>query len=151
MAIVSGKTYLVGVDDAKLTCQLDATLTIGQDMESEDACKSIDGGNSITWADDSAGQKNWEVSGSGKIEDSATPETTLATASALAKHFITSNEPIEVSVGTNDATLQTVVTYSGTAQITAFTLNFPANGSATYDYTFTGKGALGMTTTPKVP
>lgn len=150
MALIKGSTYLVGVNDDKLTCQLDATLTMGQDMESEDSCKSItpDSGG-VVWQDDTAGTKNWEVSGSGKIED--TDVETLTTARTLAKHFITSNEPIEVSVGTNDSTLAIAETYSGTAQITSFTLNFPATGSATYDYTFTGKGALTLTETPIVP
>lgn len=147
--IVQGSAFLVGVDGEKLTCQLDSTITMSQDMETEDACKSVDGTSSIRWADDTAGQKSWEVSGSGKVED--TDVTTKATLRALVEHWRTSNEPIEVSVGTNDPQLSFVETYSGTAQITSLTANFPANGSATYDYTFTGKGALGHTVTPKTP
>ena len=150
MALIKGSTYLISVNGEKLTCQLDATLTLGQDMESEDACKNITpNSGGITWQDDTAGNKNWEVSGSGKVE--ANDDTTLTTLRTLAKHFITSNEPIEVSVGTNDATLPIAETYSGTAQITSLTANFPATGSATYDYTFTGKGALELTETPIVP
>lgn len=147
--IVQGSAFLVAVDDQKLTCQLDSTITMSQDMETEDACKSVDGTGSIRWADDTAGQKSWEVSGSGKVEDTDT--ATKATLRALVEHWRTSNEPIEVSVGTNDTNLSFVETYTGTAQITSLTANFPANGSATYDYTFTGKGALGHTVTPKVP
>ena len=147
--IVQGSAFLVAVDDQKLTCQLDSTITMSQDMESEDACKSIDGTSSIRWVDDTAGQKSWEVSGSGKVEDTDT--ATKATLRALVEHWRTSNEPIEVSVGTNDTNLSFVETYTGTAQITSLTANFPANGGATYDYTFTGKGALGHTVTPKIP
>lgn len=147
--IVQGSAFLVAVDDQKLTCQLDSTITMSQDMESEDACKSISGTDSIRWADDTAGQKSWEVSGSGKVED--TDKATKATLRALVEHWRTSNKPIEVSVGTNDPNLSFVETYTGTAQITSLTANLPANGSATYDYTFTGKGALGHTVTPKVP
>ena len=146
--IVQGSAFLVAVDDQKLTCQLDSTITMSQDMESEDACKSISGTDNIRWADDTAGQKSWEVSGSGKVEDTDT--ATKATLRALVEHWRTSNEPIEVSVGTNDTNLSFVETYTGTAQITSLTANFPANGGATYDYTFTGKGALGHTVTPKL-
>lgn len=146
--IVQGSAFLVAVDDQKLTCQLDSTITMSQDMETEDACKSVSGTSSIRWADDTAGQKSWEVSGSGKVEDTDT--ATKATLRALVEHWRTSNEPIEVSVGTNDTNLSFVETYTGTAQITSLTANFPANGSATYDYTFTGKGALGHTVTPKL-
>lgn len=149
--LVSGKMYQVKVDGALLACQLDATLTLGQDMESEDSCKAeytaLDEG--IVWQDDTPGNKNWEVSGSGKITDDKV--VTLTTARTLAKHFITSDEPVEVSVGTVDTTLEMGITWSGTAQITSFTLNFPTTGSATYDYTMTGRGKLKQTETPLVP
>ena len=147
--LIQGSAFLVAVNDQKLSCQLDSTITMSQDMESEDACKSINGAASIRWADDTAGQKSWEVSGSGKVEDTDT--TTMTTLRALVEHWRTSDEPIEVSVGTNDPKLAFVETYTGTAQITSLTANFPANGSATYDYAFTGKGALGHTVTPKLP
>lgn len=155
MAIVKGATYQVSVGDERLKCQLDATLTFGQDMETEDACKPefTSTGGGIVWQADTAGNKNWEISGSGKIEDdgSALSNDTLTASRTLSRHFINSNEPIEVSVGTVDPTLDMAVTYSGTAQITSFTLNFPATGGATYDYTFTGIGAPTQTDTPRVP
>lgn len=53
--IVQGSAFLVAVDDQKLTCQLDSTIAMSQDMETEDACKSISGTDSIRWADDTAG------------------------------------------------------------------------------------------------
>lgn len=155
MAIVKGATYQVSVDGERLKCQLDATATLGQDMETEDACKPefTSTGGEIVWQADTPGNKNWEISGSGKIEDdgSTLSNDTLTASRTLSRHFINSNEPIEVSVGTVDPTLDMAVTYSGTAQITSFTLNFPATGGATYDYTFTGIGALTQTDTPRVP
>lgn len=155
MAIVTGKTYQVSVNGERLKCQLDSTITFTQDMESEDACKPefTTGSAGIVWTDDTAGNKSYEISGSGKIEDdgSTISATNLSTCRTLSKHFIESNDPIEVSVGTVDPNLDMTVTYSGTAQITSFTLNFPATGGATYDYTFTGKGAPTQTDTPKVP
>ena len=150
MALVSGKVIQSTIDGERLSCQLEGSLSLSQDFENEEACKPDYAGSAsaITWVTQTAGDKSWEITGSGKVED--TDKATKATLRALVEHWRTSNEPIEVSVGTNDPNLSFVETYTGTAQITSLTANLPANGSATYDYTFTGKGALGHTVTPKL-
>lgn len=146
----NGSLYLVKIDDKNLACQLDANISFTQEMDTEDPCKpAYTDGKTVSWVHDSAGRKSWEISGSGKVTEDDTE--TMFTADALAKHFIESNDAIEVSVGNVDINKARGITYSGTAQLTSFTLNYPATGGATYDYTATGLGAVTQTITPIEP
>lgn len=145
--LVQGKVFQVGVDDNRLTCQMDATLSLSQEFETEEACKpdyaSGSVADGVSWQQQTAGDKSWEITGSGKVEDSFTHTTALA----LDQHMIESDDPIEVTFGTVDST-GAVITYSGSAYISSFTINAPTSGAATYDYTFTGNGAITRVVTP---
>lgn len=149
MALIKGSAFLVGLDGDPLNCQLDANITLGQDMESEDACKPLLPNNDGSWRENTSGDRNWEVSGSGKVEDD--DKDTLTTLDSLLKHFLGSNTSIEISVGTNDPKLAFARTFSGTGKLTSLTVNFPATGSATYDYTLEGLGKPSYVKTPKTP
>lgn len=149
MALVSGKVIQSTIDGERLNCQLEGSLSLSQDFENEEACKPDYAGSAsaITWVTQTAGDKSWEITGSGKVEDTFTQTTALA----LDKHFIESNEPIEVTFGSVDPTLANTITYTGSAFISSWSLTAPTTGSATYEYTLTGNGAITRTVTPKTP
>lgn len=143
-----GKVFQVGVAGQRLTCQMESSISFSQDFESEEQCKDdflTPNEESVVWSSKSPGEKSWEITGSGKVEDSFTSTAALA----LDKHFIESDEPIEVTFGTVDPSLANTIVYSGSAFISAWSLTAPTTGTATYEFTLTGQGKVNRVVTPK--
>lgn len=129
---VNGKLLAVTINGTKVRCQTDATLTIGKDTESGEACKDDSG-----WAENFVTSKNWSISMTAKafldsieLNQSDIIELMLANDDAVEVEFLS-----DASTGTSAEN----IVFSGYAIMSNFDWSTPV-GESTYTVDFTGTG-----------
>lgn len=128
-------------------CQLDATLTVNVETETEDPCKPSGaeaGTNDIPWDEVTPVSRNWEVSFSQREFLDAIAETD----DTILDDLIGGDVYLGIEVRTTSGSEVFNKVYAGQVIVTSAVLNAPAQGLASTDYTLTGTGALTVTKVP---
>jgi len=131
---INGTTMNIDVDGDQITCNIDATLEIDRDLP-DTSCK-----DDLGWATHLQGQGSWSVSGSARVDFTSTMGYQELVAKLIARTAITALDFLSSDTGGLKA--------SGAASITSLSFAAPNEDSATFDFSFTGNGAVAITVVP---
>lgn len=147
--VTPGKIWGISVNGNFVNCQIDATLTINNNVSESAPCKPgpTDSYKSSGWVTNNIDSKSWEITGSNKSFADALQMNNADFIDLL----VNGSSIVQVQFGTTqhpDYDFDEIQVFSGEGIISNFTLNAPNEGEGTSDFTITGNGAPTFTRTP---